>query len=102
MAEYIEREALRKRIRKYCNACDARFEPRICGACGMKEAYEFIKEAPTANVVEVPQEYVYYTDFDDESYLVHFSFPISEKQFKALGEGADLWETLRMDGESDG
>lgn len=56
--------------------------------------------APAADVVEVPQEYACYTDFDDENYLVHLTIPISEKQFKALGEGADLWEVLR--GGNDG
>ena len=60
---------------------------------------ERIKCAPAADVIKVPEGWVCSTGFDDEHYLVHLTFPISEKKFKALGQGADLWETLRMDGE---
>lgn len=97
---YIEREALLEIYKKWIPQLQS--EEDAGDLRGVETCIAVLEDQPTANVVEVPQEYVYYTDFDDESYLVHFSFPISEKQFKAFGEGADLWETLRMDGESDG
>lgn len=90
MAEYIEREALLDAIIN--DHQDLVFYSK-------REAIECIAAEPAADVVEAPQEYAYYTDFDDENYLVHLTIPISEKQFKDLGEGADLWKTLRMDGE---
>lgn len=51
--------------------------------------------APIADVIEIPQEYSYHTDMDDENYLVCISVPITKKQFDAISNGKDLWNTLR-------
>lgn len=53
MAEYIEREALKKQMNATCRNCDARFDERECGRCGMEWARKIIREAPAADVVEV-------------------------------------------------
>lgn len=90
MAEYVDRNEFIRKFDGYGwgEECD-----------GEKVLME-LAEFPVADVLEVPQGYAYYTDFDDEHYLLHLTFPISEKQFKAIGAGSDLWETLRMGGES--
>ena len=53
MGEYIEREALRKRLREHCVKCDARYEDRLCLQCVIRNAWEIINETPAADVVEV-------------------------------------------------
>ena len=53
MAEYIEREALKKQMNATCRNCDARFDERECGRCGMEWARKIVRSAPAADVVEV-------------------------------------------------
>ena len=91
MAEYIKREAAFKKCGWY-NTVNGK------SVCAVRK--DELASIPAADVVEVPQEYACSTDFDDENFWINISFPISEKQFKALAEGADLWAVLR--GGSDG
>lgn len=53
MAEYIEREAVKKQMNATCRNCDARFDERECGRCGMEWAREIVRTVPAADVVEV-------------------------------------------------
>ena len=98
MDEYVRRKDLLSRIKP---PCDDDYRSAVLMGDVREIIREFVMSTPAAaDVVEVPQEYACYTDFDDENYLLHLTFPISEKQFKAIGAGSDLWETLR--GESNG
>lgn len=87
--EYIERSEVKEELLSWAR-CIKHPEHLLT-----EDAMFVLDNINAANVMEVPQEYAYYTDFDDENYLVHISVPISEKQFKAVGAGADLWEVLR-------
>ena len=53
MAEYIEREALKKQMNATCRNCDARFDERECGRCGMEWAKEIVRAIPAADVAPV-------------------------------------------------
>ena len=53
MAEYIEREALMRRIKEiHCAECDSYHGVR-CRACWVDDTLDYIDSEPTADVVEV-------------------------------------------------
>ena len=97
MAEYIDREALLRKID------EERKNLHLLGMDGAEHilaryARRLIEEFPAADVFAVPQEYAYHTCYDDENYLVEFTFPISKKQFDALAHCEDLFDVLRRKG----
>ena len=53
MAEYIEREALRRRIKEiHCAACDS-YQGVRCRACWVDDTLDYIDSEPAADVAPV-------------------------------------------------
>ena len=68
MAEYIEREALMRRIKEiHCAECDSYHGVR-CRACWVDDTLDYIDSEPAADVVEVVRcKYCKYFGLNDEN-----------------------------------
>lgn len=94
MADYIEREALINWFAPWLGIGESWIE--------IHPVLDAVYALPAADVVPVPQEYVYFTTADDENYLVDLTIVVSKKQFDAINSGEDLWTVLRNGGDGNG
>ena len=104
MAEYIEREAVIKRIREvYCADCN-NYNSVICRACGTGDAIDMFEDAPAADVAPVVHgRWILERTPDGKPYCFHCSACDSDYHHIGITVATDYCPNCgaKMDGGAD-